>query len=290
LGVFYQVKALQDAAEALDSDMRVRVTLRDREEREVGQGTFELVPGLPPDRWAPGDRLRAWYDLPLDGRALAGDGSVELALIDGRGREITVGGDGDSRVASDEIRFPIAGPVRQFETPSIVDRALPRVGAQVGDVATLLAAALAPEGTDPERVQSAPYHVAPGDRLSAILLWRAERDPQTDYQAFLHLVAPDGTIVDQRDQAPGGGARPMTSWLAGEHILGETVLEIPADGPAGDYALVVGLYDPADGARLPIDVGRDAEGVAPSGGARERWMEGYLLSDHRLRAATVRVR
>ena len=280
LGLVFSVRR-PDPDDALRSTaVLARVTLRDHTGRQVGKGELELPTHPLEHPGSLGDVIRTWFDVPLDGRSQVGPGTLELELID---IELALSTHRVAIPVTRTLELTIAGPARTFDEPSTpeadrsaVDR--PAVGARFGDVATLVSAALVPT------------RVAPGEPVTATLTWRAESEPDVDYQAFLHLVAPDGTIIEQRDQAPGGGARPTSSWLAGEYVVGETALVLPADAPAGEYALIVGLYDPADGARLPVDIAEETKAGIPSGGALERWMGSFLLPDQRIRAATVRVR
>jgi len=53
-------------------------------------------------------------------------------------------------------------------------------------------------------------------------------------------------VVAQRDAEPVGGARPTTSWSAGELIEDNHGVLLPLDLPAGSYELRLGLYDAFD--------------------------------------------
>jgi hypothetical protein len=91
-----------------------------------------------------------------------------------------------------------------------------------------------------------------GGQLPLTLYWRAVAEPSGSYLVFIHLVDQAGNIISQIDTVPAGGARPTSGWRAGEFITDTHVLSIPADLPPGPYQLNVGLYDPDDGARLPV--------------------------------------
>ena len=54
---------------------------------------------------------------------------------------------------------------------------------------------------------------------------------------------------------------PTTFWQTGDRIYDEKTIALPAGLPPGDYTLVVGLYDPATGERLPA-VGPDGQRYA----------------------------
>lgn len=138
-----------------------------------------------------------------------------------------------------------------------VPRELPRLlePARFGDEITLVGAEL---GTASIRA---------GEPLSVRLFWKASRKPGHDYTVFVHLVVPaptgaaPGQIVAQRDTQPLGGRYPTTDWQAGESVADELTIDLPSEIAAGEYTLVVGVYDQATGQRLPIagqPAGRDS--------------------------------
>jgi len=88
------------------------------------------------------------------------------------------------------------------------------------------------------------------------LEWRAEGTGEKSYHVFVHLVDGEGQLVRQSDGVPGVWRRPTTGWVAGEYVLDEHRLDV-AGLPAGEYSVVVGLYEPG-GARLRASDGRDA--------------------------------
>lgn len=100
----------------------------------------------------------------------------------------------------------------------------------------------------------------PGATLALTLVWRSQTSGmRQSYAVFAHLVAADGRIVAQSDKEPGlRSKRPTTSWVQGEVIEDPIPLALPHDLAPGDYRLLVGLYQPPDGARLPL---RDAAGA-----------------------------
>lgn len=89
----------------------------------------------------------------------------------------------------------------------------------------------------------------PSDILPLTLFWEATAPIAERYKVFVHLVNFEGVLVAQRDGEPVGNLRPTTSWAVGETILDKHGLFLPATLPAGDYALLVGLYDLTDPAR-----------------------------------------
>jgi hypothetical protein len=73
-----------------------------------------------------------------------------------------------------------------------------------------------------------------------------------DYTTFVHLTNSAGELVAQQDQPPLKGAYPTSLWDPGEIIADELALPLPAELPPGRYELLVGLYDPLSGQRLPV--------------------------------------
>ena len=101
-----------------------------------------------------------------------------------------------------------------------------------------------------------PAAARPGDVVGVRLVWLAGGPTARPYKVFLHLLAPDGRLVAQRDGELGGGSRPTAGWGAGEPIVDNHGLLLPGDLPPGDYELRLGLYDASDpAARLPVNGG-----------------------------------
>jgi 4-amino-4-deoxy-L-arabinose transferase-like glycosyltransferase len=93
----------------------------------------------------------------------------------------------------------------------------------------------------------------PGDVVYLQLWWRAGAPTAGDLTVFTHLLGPpkpDGNILwVGRDAGPGDGSVPTTTWSAGDLILDEYQLILPADAPPGEYTIEIGLYDPATGGK-----------------------------------------
>ena len=56
----------------------------------------------------------------------------------------------------------------------------------------------------------------------------------------------------QKDQPPLSGAYPTSLWDTGEIIADEIMISVPAELSAGEYQLVIGLYDFNTGHRLAV--------------------------------------
>ncbi|MEE8392249.1 MAG: glycosyltransferase family 39 protein [Anaerolineae bacterium] len=87
--------------------------------------------------------------------------------------------------------------------------------------------------------------------LDLTLYWQAQRQIDTSYKVFVHLIDPaTGAAVVQDDAVPRHWTYPTTNWQSGEVV--EDTITLPLDDvPPGRYHLVIGLYDPATGERLP---------------------------------------
>ncbi|MFN8534688.1 MAG: glycosyltransferase family 39 protein [Dehalococcoidia bacterium] len=82
------------------------------------------------------------------------------------------------------------------------------------------------------------------------LFWRTDRPLDDDLAVFVHLVGPDGRPVAQHDSRPASGLSPTRGWRPGEVVLDHHRLSVPPGVPAGDYRIIVGLYQPPAGPRL----------------------------------------
>ena len=79
-----------------------------------------------------------------------------------------------------------------------------------------------------------------------VLWWAAGGAPATNYTVFVHLVDVTGAVVAQIDGPPNDGLSPTAIWQAGDVI--RDVRQLPAGAATQS---LIGLYDPATGARLP---------------------------------------
>ena len=93
--------------------------------------------------------------------------------------------------------------------------------------------------------------VTPGGTLDLTLYWQVNESTGDRLSVFVHLLDAQDTIIGQSDGEPGNGAYPTSSWVPGETLTDRRTLTVRADAPAGPATLVVGLYDPATGKRVP---------------------------------------
>lgn len=101
--------------------------------------------------------------------------------------------------------------------------------------------------------------VSPAQTLGLALVWRATETPTTSYRVFTHLLSDAGRVIAQHDDVPVDGARPTTSWVAGEYLLDTYQLQFNDEGQQyrGPARLEVGFYDPQTGARVLTTNGAD---------------------------------
>lgn len=97
--------------------------------------------------------------------------------------------------------------------------------------------------------------VTPGDVLPVELGWRALGTPDRRFKVTLQVLDPRDQVWAQRDGEPVGGSRPTVTWRAGEEIRDRQGIYVPPGTPPGRYRLLLALYDPDSGERLPVDVG-----------------------------------
>ncbi|MBN1995512.1 MAG: hypothetical protein JW953_22685 [Anaerolineae bacterium] len=98
----------------------------------------------------------------------------------------------------------------------------------------------------------------PNSALSLTLFWQPLTSLPTDYTTFLHVRNQAGDTVAQQDGQPLAGLYPTSHWLPGETVVDLITLSLPPDLPAGNYTVLVGLYQLDTLERLPV--ANDASG------------------------------
>ncbi|MCS6801475.1 MAG: glycosyltransferase family 39 protein [Chloroflexota bacterium] len=177
------------------------------------------------EQWPAGWTWRAlWtFSIPPDAPA----GPVEAQLFDGQ-------------TALTLLTATVDPGERSFILPA--DLAIP-LAAPFGDLAVL-------RGWEADRL-TAPA----GQAFTIRLVWQARRASHTPLKVFLHLVDQTGRVVAQRDAEPGDGRWPTTGWLPDQVVIDRALVTLPTTLPPGEYGIVVGLYDPVSGERLPTSGG-----------------------------------
>ena len=96
--------------------------------------------------------------------------------------------------------------------------------------------------------------VQPCATVSVDTWWSLAQATTALYSSTLVLVDADGQGVSNADDVPGGAY--LTSiWQPGQYYFDERELLVPCDLPAGDYSLVLGMY------QLPAEAGDPVENL-----------------------------
>ena len=99
--------------------------------------------------------------------------------------------------------------------------------------------------------------VQSGAIIAVRLDWHVLNTPTKNYKIFVHARTANGDIVAQHDAMPLNDLRPMTSLRPGEDVRDNHGLALPPK-LTGKLMIVMGLYDPATGQRIP-NLGGDTE-------------------------------
>jgi len=187
-------------------------------------------------QWVAGEVVADRYNvrLPLD--TPPGDHVLVLDAVDPIH-------DADPVLSVELDTISVEATQRSFDVPPIAHP----LRATLGDSVELLGYDLSAES------------LAPGDTLRLTLYWRALTEMAEDYTVFTHVIAPDGSMSGQKDNAPVNGTYPTSLWVADEIVTDSYEIEIGAESVAGPQRLEVGMYVAENGARLPVaETGGDA--------------------------------
>ncbi len=99
------------------------------------------------------------------------------------------------------------------------------------------------------------------DGVSVRLAWQGVGAERGDWTRFAQLIGADGALRGQNDSPPQNGTYPTNLWQNGEFVTEAVNIPLENPLPAGEYSLLVGLYNPADGARLLTVEGQDYQTI-----------------------------
>ena len=102
-----------------------------------------------------------------------------------------------------------------------------------------------------------PDRVRAGESMSVALYWEPVAAFDRKYIVFVHVEVEGEQLWAQHDEMPACGSMPTTDWVPGEIVIDGHTLPINPATPPGEYPVIVGLYDPQTGERLPVS-GSDA--------------------------------
>lgn len=203
---------------------------------EVGPQWF------PASRWPAGRIAANYVDLTVPPRASSGIHRLSLAM---RGAGVGEG------TFSGFLDITMTSRVRTFDNPTV---AYPKV-ANYGGIIELL-------GYD---VQPGPDQLlAVGQELKLRLYWKVLREVSDSYKVFTQLLGDDQKVYGQHDYIPLDGQAPTTEWVSGEILEDSYNLTVQPGARPGKYRLIVGLYEPTKGNRIPLADGSGDALVATS--------------------------
>jgi hypothetical protein len=137
------------------------------------------------------------------------------------------------------VVFPMLGKLR-METPGVTLKPAHSLDANLDNRVRLTGYDLAEQP------------LRPGAEVPLTLYWQVTGALDRDYSVFVHLVDAGDKMVAQADALPLQGFYPTSRWESGEILNDTHRLSVPADLQPGAYQILVGLYDPVTGQRLPV--------------------------------------
>jgi hypothetical protein len=222
-------------------DWMARLSLVSRSGSDVQWVDFEPCAGWSTSEWGTDGVARGHGALRADPFIEGGTYTVTVALVDPAtgtraGQLLSVG------------RVEVQAAERVFERPEVQ---VP-VEAFFGDRLRLLGydlrAALRPEARG----------------LDVTLHWQAVQRMEVAFKFFVHLLDLEtGELVAQADVMPHDWTYPTHWWEKGEFVSDKITLSV-SDVPPGVYRVVIGVYDPETGVRLPITASTLSAASTPS--------------------------
>lgn len=192
--------------------------------------------------WQPGDIWCDTFDLWIDDPDLADEPPLRLGL---RYDLVITVLDAETQ-ASDFVRTQAGVPVDAVIMGSAVSPAgqMPVDAMTAADIAFPGFARLTGYRVDGS--------LSAGASPALTLVFAVDRAIPESLASFVHLYRGDAFVAVLADGVPRAGRYPTTDWQPGEQVVDSWTLVLPADLPAGDYSIRVGLYDPITGARRPV--------------------------------------
>jgi hypothetical protein len=169
----------------------------------------------PTNRWQASEIVKADYLLPIAPSITPGNYELAVQLADQSGER--VGETADLGAIQIAAKTPVSADMVQWQNGmSLVDHTI----------------------------------VIENDTMFLDLFWQSDRKLADSYVIFVHLIDDNsGQPAAQSDSIPQNWTYPTTVWLPGETVLEQRSLPLQ-DVPAGDYTLMIGLYDQVSGERV----------------------------------------
>ncbi len=93
-----------------------------------------------------------------------------------------------------------------------------------------------------------------GHRVGLYLHWRTSVPVSQYLKIFVHVFNADGQLVAQHDSMPALWTHPVERWAVGETVVDFHPVLLTPDAGTGSFTIQVGFYDPATGARVPVQM------------------------------------
>lgn len=218
------------AADKPQGDWTVQVQLRNSAgEVQVEQSSRPADNSYPTSAWNVGETVLDWHNLSLPADLGVGEYQVFVLLSDASSGAVA----GQASLGT----LNVQNVPHQFTAPTVEHP----LQVQFGGLIELLG-----------------YDAVVTPKTAQITLyWKSNGPSDKSYTVFVHLLDSTNRVVAQQDGIPAGGSRPTTGWVAGEYIVGNYTLGMPAQASPGGYQLEIGLYDAETGARLETADGQD---------------------------------
>ncbi len=99
-----------------------------------------------------------------------------------------------------------------------------------------------------------------GDTAVVEISWHTAVKTDAYPTLFMHLLDEEGELLAQVDAAAGPLGYPAAAWPLTMVVRDARPFQLPADLPAGEYVLAVGLYDVGSGVRWLVEAEMGQEG------------------------------
>ena len=229
-----------ETLEQHDRDLVFFHHLLDVEGRRVGQRDSRVLPAR---YWESGTRGLSFFSVVADPNAPSGAYWLSVGVYDRATLQRLPVFDSQGRPIGDQVRL---GPLKvhgRSPQPPPIQHELQGV---------LFADSIGLRGYDISWSESDGKAMA-----DLTLYWEAYARPSRDYTMFVHLLDRRKQMLAQADSPPMGGGYPTSLWDDGDVVIDQRRLLLDRMTEASDLAMLIGLYEPETGKRLPV--------VSPSG-------------------------
>ena len=222
--------------------LAISLKLLDKDFVVGGERIATLGERYPNVLWAPTELIEETYPLAVRPDAAPGLYRLELSLIR-QDETLPEGFEYLSVVQDDKILDKNLNPI----TIRLLD---PAHGTTPGyPISAQMGASIRLTGYD---IVPQPSISASQPPTTLTLHWQSTAKIPIAYTVFTQLIGPDGQVWAQWDNPPQAGRYPTTAWDRTDAVIDRYTLSLREGAPAGDYRLLIGMYDPNSGERLPI--------------------------------------